>query len=310
MSLTKDELKLIGGSDAAAIARVHPYKKPIDVWRRIVEGHEVEQTAPMRRGIMLEPVIRQMFQEETQLQLLGPRSLRSEKRDWLRASLDDVAIMPDGEEQVVEFKSVNARQAQRYGEGPDEIPDEHICQVQFYLGVTGWSLAHLAALIGGDELRHYRLIADADLQQVLFEACERFWVDHIKTRRPPEADGSDGYSEWIDQHFSNRRPDFIQADEVATRAALEYQSHCESAKVHEEKAKLARQKLELIIGEASGIEGNFGRISFKRNKDSMKVDWQGLAANLNPPPELVQKYTVIKPGPRVFKPTWKKAENE
>jgi putative phage-type endonuclease len=305
MSLTSEELKLIGGSDAAAIAGVHPWKKPIDVWRRIVEGHQTETTPAMKRGIRLEPVIREMFQEETGLKLLGPRSLRSPKYDWLRASLDDVA--DNGDLEVVEFKSVNARQAYRYGEGPDELPDEHLCQVQFYLGVTGWHLAHLAALIGGDELRHYRLIADHDLQRVLFEACSKFWVDHIKTQRPPPVDGSESYSEWIDEHFSNKRPEFIRADLRATQLALEYQAACDSAKAHEERARAARQQLEIIIGDASGLEGDFGRISFKRNKDSAKIDWAGLAANLNPPPELVQKYTVIKPGPRVFKPTWKKA---
>jgi putative phage-type endonuclease len=310
MSLTKEELKMIGGSDAAAIAGAHPYKRPIDVWRRIVEGHETEQTAPMRRGILLEPVIRQMFQEETGLQLLGPRSLRSPKHAWLRASLDDVAIMADGEEHVVEFKSVNARQAHRYGDGSDDLPEEHICQTQFYLGVTGWHLAHLAALIGGDELRHYRLIADHDLQRVLFEACERFWVDNIKTGKPPPVDGSESYSEWIDQHFSNRRPDFVAADLEAESLAAAYRHQCEALETTKGKVQSIRQKLEMKIGDASGVEGSFGRISFKRNKDVSRVDWQGVAANLNPPPELVQKFTVVKPGPRVFRPSWKKAENE
>lgn len=308
MSLTKAEMRLIGGSDAAAIAGVHPFKKQIDVFKRIVEGYDVEQTAPMRRGIMLEPVIRQMFQEETGLQLLGPRSLRSPKHDWLRASLDDVAMMSDGEEQVVEFKSVNARQAHRYGDGNDEVPEEHLCQVQFYLGVTGWHLAHLAALIGGDELRHYRLLADKDLQGVLFDACERFYVDHVKTGRPPPVDGSESYSEWIDQHFSNKRPDFVPATLHIEQLALEFRDYCDAERIAKTNAQRVRQELELFIGDAAGLEGTFGRISFKRNKDTTKIDWEGLAANLNPPSDLVQKYTVVKPGPRVFRPSWRKAE--
>lgn len=310
MSLTRAELKMIGGSDAAAIAGVHPYKRPIDVWRRIVESYETPDNPAMKRGRRLEPVIREMFAEESGLQLLGPRSLRSPKHDWLRASLDDVAILPDGEEQVVEFKSVNARQAARYGEGSDEVPAEHICQTQFYLGVTEWHLAHLVALIGGDELRHYRLLADKELQGVMFDACERFWTDHIKTGKPPPVDGSHSYSEWIDAHFSNRRTDFVQADGEATALALEYKMHCDFVESYKEQARLARQKLELIIGEASGIEGNFGRISFKRNKDMTKVDWEGIAANLNVPEDLKQKFTIVKPGPRVFRATWKQVENE
>lgn len=309
MSLTKEELQLIGGSDAAAIAGESPWKKPIDVWRRIVEGFETPDNPAMRRGRMLEPIIRQMFAEETGMTLLGPRSLRSEKHDWLRASLDDVASV-SGEQQVVEFKSVNARQAQRYGEGPDDLPEEHICQVQFYLAVTGWDLAHLAALVGVDELRHYRLIADHDLQRVLFEACERFWVDYVKTKRPPPVDGSNSYSEWIDSHFSDRRPQFISANADAERLMVEYYNACQAFDETDERKRLLRQQLELIIGDAAGLEGQMGRITFKRSKDSAKIDWAGLASNLNIPDELKQKYTIVKPGPRVFRPTWKAVSNE
>lgn len=307
MSLTKEELKLIGGSDAAAIAGVHPYKKPIDVWRRIVEGYDTPTTPAMKRGVRLEPVIREMFAEETGLKLLGPRSLRSPKHDWLRASLDDVADVGD-ELQVVEFKSVNARQAHRYGDGPDEVPDEHICQVQFYLGVTGWSLAHLAALIGGDELKHYRLISDAELQAALVEACERFWVDFVLTKRPPPADGSEGYSKWIDQHFSNKRADLIQADASTTRLVMEFRAACGALDEAKRQKALLQQKVEELIGEASGVEGTFGRIYYKRTKDRLEMDWEALAANLNVPDDVRQQFTIRKPGYRPLKPYWKEAK--
>lgn len=303
MSLSKEELRLLGGSDAAAIAGVHPFKRPIDVFRRVVEGHETPTTPPMRRGILLEPVIRQMFAEESGLKMLGPLSLRDPKREWLRASLDDHTEVA-GEKQVVEFKSVNGRQAHRYGDGQDDIPDEHQAQIAFYMGVTGWNVAHLVALIGGDELRHYQILADKDLQNVLFESCERFWVDHIKTGRPPPVDGSNSYADWINERFTNKRPAFIQADEQTSAIALEYKAMLETSREYEEKAKLLRQKLEVIIGEASGLEGSFGRISFKRNKDTIKVDFEGIVANMNVADEVKNMFTSIRPGARVFRPTW------
>lgn len=305
MSLTAEELKMIGGSDAAALAGVHPYKRPIDVWRRIVEGYDTPDNAAMKRGRRLEPIIREMFAEETGLTLLGPRTFRSPKFDWLRASLDDVAKV-DGEEQVVEFKSVNARAAQRYGDGPDDLPEEHICQVQFYLGVSGWHLAHLAALIGGDELKHYRLLADKELQSVLFDACSRFWKDYVLTKRPPPVDGSESYGEWIAKHFAQERAPIVTADERVEQLMVAYRQACNDFDATEDRRRALRQQLEVIIGDAAGVEGNCGKISWRRSKDGTRVDWQGVAANLNPPETLVQKFTVAKPGPRVFKSTWKK----
>lgn len=305
MSLTTEELAMVGGSDAAAIAGVHPHKRPIDVWRRVVEGHTVEQNAAMRRGVLLEPVIRQMWQEETGFQLLGPRKLRHPMHGFMRASLDDVAIAA-GEERVVEYKSVNARVANRYGIGQDEVPEEHICQVQFYLALSQWDVGYLVALLGGDELRTYTLLADHDLQGMLLDEVERFWRDYVATKTPPPVDGSEGFAQYIRGRYGSDKGAVIQADDRLEELALNFRQASMNLDEAETIKQKLRQQLELAIGDAAGLEGRFGKISFKKSKDGTRVDWEAIVRELGVPDTLIQKHTSIKPGPRVFKPTWSK----
>lgn len=303
--MTPEEMKLLGGSDAAAIAGVHPYKRPIDVWRRVVEGHQTPQTAAMRRGLRLEPVIRDMFQEETNIELLGARNLRSRSLEWARASLDDVARVA-GEERVVEYKSANVRQAARYGESDDEVPDEHLCQVQWYLALSGWNVGYLVALLGGDELRTYTLLSDSEFQGLLFEEAKRFWRDYVVTRKPPPADGSDSFSLWLKGRYVDKSPRLVKADAETEGLLSSYRAACEAFEGCKVLRDQLRQRLELAIGDAAGIEGYCGRVSFKKSKDRSTVDWKAVVDELGAPEEIIQKHTRPTPGPRVFRCTWSK----
>ena len=65
--------------------------------------------------------------------------------------------------------------------------------------------------------------------------------------------------------------------------------------LEKEKERLG-QELKLAIGDASGLVGSFGKISLTKTKGYTKIDWDGLAANLNVPEELKQKFTRITDG--------------
>jgi len=57
----------VGGSDVAAILGVDPFgKTAADVFdEKVGNGVEVEQTLPMKRGNVLEPIAVQQYVEET-----------------------------------------------------------------------------------------------------------------------------------------------------------------------------------------------------------------------------------------------------
>lgn len=289
--LSDEEKRLIGGSDAAAIAGVHPNKTAISVWRRIVEGVEEPSTPAMRRGNLMEPVIRAMAAEDYGLKLLGPRKLRDPKRSYVRISLDDVNQAEDGEE-VTEFKSVSPWAADDYGMGEDECPQHHICQVQRYTHKAKMKRARLFALIGVDDLRHYVIHADIEIQEMLEDAVDRFYVDYVKPQRPPPPDHSEGYAEYLAAKFPQDDGNMLAPSAKFSALSADLRSLKADRKKLEEKEALIRNQLLAELGEASGVEGLF---TYKWTRGRSVVDWDAIAAELKISPALIEKYSRRSP---------------
>ncbi len=300
--------KKLGGTDAAAILGLNPFKTRIDVWRGLVEGYEVPQTFPMRRGVLMEPVVRTMYQEATGYELLGPRLVEPKRYPYFAGSLDDVAMVA-GVERVVEFKTANIRQAHLWGDGEDEIPSQHLCQVHFYLMLTELKIADVGVFLGGDEFHVYTVPADSEFQGMMAEECERFWVDFIATKRPPPPDASENYSDWLKSRFPVPSSPMLIADKEAELLVADLHFARTARELSEKNEALARNALMLKIGEAEGMRGNGWTISYKQNKGRASTDWDGIAAETGIPKSIIEKYTKRTPY-RVFKPSFKGVSNE
>lgn len=303
MSPSDEDLRLVGGSDSAAVAGLHPRKTPLDVWRRIVEGYDVEQTRAMRRGVLLEPVIRQMYVDETGAQLQGPITIKAGHR---RASLDDRT-----EEKVVEFKSANIRQAQHWGDiYTDEVPVEYLVQCQWYMHHARKHVADLVVLLGGDELRTYTLGADAELQGMLVEAAERFWTDYVETRTPPPIDGTESCREWLAARFPKESAPLLAATEEQEAVARRYFAIRDSiAELEREEAEL-RTRIQAVIGEAEGLRGDDWRITWKAVKGKTRTDFEAICREMKAPEHLIQKHTTVAGGYRRFVPFKKPGDSK
>jgi putative phage-type endonuclease len=301
MSLTPDDLKLIGGSDVAALVGLSPYKGPIDIYRRIVEGHQTPDNPAMRRGRMLERAVLDWYAEDTGAQMRPGRTIRNW---WKRATLDGEAIR-DGIERVVEVKTCNLQTAQRYGDGSDEVPEEVTAQATWYMGEAGLPLCDVAALLAGVEMRVYTLQFDARYYDILCDAAAKFYQDHVLKKVPPPLDGSPGASEWLAERFPVNKGSLVQAPPEAQEWAKRMKAARDFKKEAEQEERLCRQRLEALIEDADGMTGPDWRISWKASKGQAVTDWRAVSLEHGVPDELIQKHTTIRPGSRVFRPTWK-----
>jgi putative phage-type endonuclease len=121
----------IGASDAPVIMGENPWKKADQLLSEKLNKEDKDfQNAAMARGTALEPEARRRFEEIRKIKV-QPVCLQSKKHDWLRASVDGLAL--DGSA-VVEIKcgeSVYKKASTK------QIPTYYMGQLQHILAVTG-----------------------------------------------------------------------------------------------------------------------------------------------------------------------------
>jgi hypothetical protein len=174
-------------------------------------------------------------------------------------------------------------------------------------GVCLAPFGDLVALLGGRDVRIYRVPFEPDYFDAMCEIGERFFREHIATEKPPDPDGSEAWSDFIKERFQRDVAPVIQATHEMEKWAVDYLNADTLLESAESAKRLARQNLELACAEAAGIEGEGWRLSWKGTKSIRKVDWEALCTHLGAKSEDVEAFTSTKPGPRPFRLSRRKA---
>lgn len=299
--------KAIGGSDIAAIMGVHPYRTAYDVWLRIMQGFEQADSPVLRRGRLMEPVLRELARTELGLTLIGPTYIENAEHDfWARASLDDQASGYMYDIEPVEFKTVSPFARQQWGdEGTHDVPIHYLYQLQWYLWMMKAPRGHLIALIGLDDFRHYRIKADKGLHARMIEAARAFWQRHVIEGLEPSKEGSSLAADFVAKKYDAPTEDYLtEADSPAIEGILKAYWAAKDC-VDEAEERLEKVKLELkeIIGNARGIKTPAATISWAKPAPRTVIDWEAVARDAGVSPILIEKYTSQKEGFRVFRVT-------
>ena len=202
MSGLKKEKNGIGGSDAATILGLNPYKTTIELWEEKTgrkEAEDISEKTYVKYGTQAEDLLRQLFvldypkyevtHEENTI-------IKHPKYHFLFASLDGQLVNKEtGELGILEIKTTNILQSMQKEKWKDKIPDNYYCQVLHYLNVTGYSFAILKAQLKYDfnneirlETRHYyidRKDVEDDIK-LLVQKEISFWQEYVeKDKIPP-----------------------------------------------------------------------------------------------------------------------------
>jgi len=318
MSPLSDEQKAmrltgIGGSEISSVVGLNPWGSPIDVWRAKVEGVVFEGNAATERGNYLEPAIAAWYADTTGAVLREATTTRHPTCKIALATPDRIATSATGEgEWLLEIKSANIRQLDKWGDGDDEVPAHHLCQVQWTMACTGLNSADIAVLIAGDTFRKYRIPGDPEMQSMLLEAAEDFWRRYVVTKTPPPPDASEGYAKWLSERFQADKGAVLMADLETTliasrlRAAREQRAAAEAAELEARNELLARMN----AAGAEKIVGSNWRASYSLTKGRAQVRWEDVAREAGVPDELIRKHTTIGAPFRTFRPSFKGAIDE
>lgn len=292
--------KSIGGSDIAAIMGASKFQTAYDVWLRVTDRHETKDNPVLRRGRLFEPVLRTIAKEDLALAVeSGPIIAWEVEGVPLRASIDAIHAGPDGRE-IVEFKTASEFTRSIWADG---CPMAYQLQVQWYMLATKTMRAHIVALVGLDDIRHFVIDADEHLQRKMMNAALDFWKQHVAQDVPPDMLGSAHANKYLAEKFPTADETKVPADEEDELLLTELVAAQAARKEAEALEDMLKNRLKEKIGTHRGIYGKAASVTWSPSAERKTVNWEAVAADANVSPIIIEKHTTIKPGPRVFRLT-------
>jgi len=191
----------LGGSDAAAILGLNPYKSNTDLWKektgRIVP-EDIGYKPYVKYGKEAEQYLTALFALDfPEYEVKGNDDYtvyHHPKYPFLAGTLDGELIEKETERKgILEIKTTSILQSMQREKWNDQIPGNYYTQVIHYLLVTGWDFvvlkAQLKTVYDGDvrlNTRHYhieRTEVQEDLDYLLEQEI-RFWDYVVKDKQP------------------------------------------------------------------------------------------------------------------------------
>ena len=292
----------IGGSDIAAILGVSPYATAYDVYQSKTQPLSDEDMNEFAYwGTVLEDTVAREFSKRSGLKIQNVNYLmRHPTHRFAIANIDRAVVnrdvsgnvrFKDGKlttDQIVEIKTASEYVGKNWGnEDSDEVPDQYQCQAQWYMGVTGVDVCHMAVLIGGNKYRQYRIERNQDLIDVLFETAHDFWHNNVLAGVEPDATTLQNAKDKYPRH----NPDTTLDVEPDSETAKVFE-HYESLKAQEKelKAAITAARTDLICqiqsNEALAIDGEV--VATYKTQVSNRFDSKSFKTDM---PELAEKYT-------------------
>lgn len=286
--------KCITGTDISAIVGLNKWKSPVDVFmEKIGMGEDIVENEAMRWGKTLEPLIAERWAKDHGVPIKQGEFIRKGIYGGTPDYLSDTTLL--------EIKTVGLRSASYWGEpGSDQIPEQYLCQVQWYLNLTDLEKADVPVLIGGQDYRVYHVMRNNQLIDLLTSAAEGFWNRYVLNEEAPPLDSGDGSKKYLASFFPKNNGNIIQATADISDVARELNHVRTQAEQLEIRKAELENKIKYAIANNDGISDRTFKATWKSTKESEKTDWEKLARSLNINNQLIREFTVSKPGARRF----------
>lgn len=296
VNLTQEEWlniksKALGGSEISAILGVNPYKTAIDVYLEKVEGVKTENNIIMRAGIVLEPFVADLFQEETGNLVSFP-----EQKIYMHKDYDFLVGSPDRFYQ--NGKSKGVLECKTSSVNYDNIPEFWFLQDLWYMGIIGMEFGSVGWLKNNREFQYVEYSFIKELyDSMIYEAVE-FWNKYILQHTPPPIT-EENKSETIKLYRSHIAGKKCLVEPHSAGLLLSLAKLKEIKKIIEDKENDLTDTVKMIMEDSEAIidENENILVSWKKDKDGEKFDLDNFKKEN---PDLYKKYLIKKEGVRRF----------
>ena len=191
----------IGGSDAASVIGLNPYKSNVQLFREKTGKEfpkDVGNETAVRYGVRAEPLLRELFRldhPDLILRYQEDNIWTNDDLPFAHASLDGWFTENDIVTGVLEIKTATIQNAKQDRDWINHIPNNYYCQVLWYMMVTGAQFAYVQALLRWErnktlyreEVKCYKIERCPHLEeeiQFLSDSGSKFW-EQMKTGEEP-----------------------------------------------------------------------------------------------------------------------------
>lgn len=280
-----DRHKYIGGSDIAAIMGMSRWKTPLKLWAEKTQKlpmADLSNIEAVELGTDLEEFVAQKFSQKTGKAVRrAPKEYTHKDYPYMHAHIDRLVT---GSEELLECKTASFFKKDEWED--DEIPQEYILQVMWYLGITGRKIGHIAVLIGGQSFKYKQIEFDAELFNTMVESAKEFW-DCVQNDTPPAVMPDD--DETLKDMYSDHSEFMIELypdkeeNKVAMEALEEKIAYLQEIKAHLKNLEAERKEIETALKDI--IKGNLGiktlkySITWKNQKGQYSYDKEAMQAD-------------------------------
>lgn len=309
----------IGGTTVSAIVGQNPWETPHSAYLKL--RHEVEPTPDnpaMARGRRFEPIVADIFAGcHPEYRVAHNRQGTDEPELYTHSDYPFLIGRPDRllyttiDDKLaegLEIKTSNWSNIRAWGdEGSDAIPTHYLIQCQWYAGLAQLPDWRVAVVFFDDEgglrtYKEYAVHADQELFETLVERAVDFWNTYVIPGVPPQLEEVDETTKrWLAERYPRNVEPLAEAsadEEAIMHEFIERKMALEEA---QKSFDAIETRLKLAIGERDGLTSSqYGKVTWKRSKDSSRVDYRGICSVLNPPEELIKEHTKQVAGTRRF----------
>lgn len=183
----------IGGSDAAAILGISPFRTAYDLYADKLELPEALDDAgnwvALEMGHLLEDLVARLFERKTGLQVYQVKKMfQHPKYPFMLADVDYFVKLPKGETAILEIKTTNYHAKEHWWrDGREIVPAYYESQGRHYMTVMDLDQVFFCCLYGNneDEVIIRQIKRDDSYEDEMIYLEQDFWKNHVLAHIPP-----------------------------------------------------------------------------------------------------------------------------
>lgn len=259
MKAQHEKITDIWPSEVATILGLNPWQTPIELWMQKTgraERPDLSDNERVQMGNELEELIARIFAEREEVKIRRVNeTLVHPEHEWFRGRIDR-QVLGLGHRALLECKNASEYQRDRWGpSGTDEFPEFYEVQVRAYLSLgLGFDEGYLAALIGGNTHRRYRVIRDPSIENMILAEISDFRDRVVREIHPAPINSHD-----MEILYPDAVSDLVEASDDVLRDFSRLVEIRGALKELGDAKKEIEERVKMCIGEHEGLRDPEGR---------------------------------------------------